>query len=249
MYLPLMVGRKLEVSFCRHKRIQLSLSCGCFPFQPFQFYNRCTIGCINCTRDQHVFWQDTIKLSKDHNVHLITLPGSIASLRIKQTHDDDDDDDDDVKNRCITFQWIDPSSRQEYVGENITQAEFRDYTNYIKFSYTEKVSYGTFYFVEYVDVEQSKINFQMRLTAERLFTIYGPLHKLTKDYFNCPDENQTSKTFSWYEAFFLCRSINATLPEFHSRKEQEEFIAVLKSGNVFPVEAVFIGLFKGTQVV
>ena len=71
---------------------------------------------------------------------------------------------------------------------------------------------------------------------------------LTKDDFDCPNENQKSKTFSWYEAFFLCRSINATLPEFYSRKEQEEFIAILKSGNVFPIEAVFIGLFKGTKV-
>ena len=67
--------------------------------------------------------------------------------------------------------------------------------------------------------------------------------------FNCSHKFvNRSKSFSWPETFSLCRSINATLPEFYSRKEQEEFIAVLKSGNVFPLEAMHIGLFKRTKV-
>ena len=99
-----------------------------------------------------------------------------------------------------------------------------------------------------MDLEQSKINFQLRQQAELLFRINRQFYMMKEEDFDCPDENQKSKTFSWYEAFFLCRSINATLPEFYSRKEQEEFIAVLKSGNVFPIEAVYIGLYKGTQV-
>ena len=83
-----------------------------------------------------------------------------------------------------------------------------------------------------MDLEQSEINLQLRRTAEFLFHFYGPYYKLKEENFICPDENQRSKTFSWIEAFLLCRSTNATLPEFYSRKEQEEFITVVKSGNV-----------------
>ena len=54
--------------------------------------------------------------------------------------------------------------------------------------------------------------------------------------------------FSWKEALLLCRSINATLPEFYSRKEQEDFIAVLKSGDVFPIKNMYIGLYKQAKV-
>ena len=66
------------------------------------------------------------------------------------------------------------------------------------------------------------------------FRLYS---KIKQRDINCgklaTDQNQESKTFSWQKAFLLCHRINATLPEFYSIKEQEEFIAVLKSGDVF----------------
>ena len=60
---------------------------------------------------------------------------------------------------------------------------------------------------------------------------------------NCTDTKIKSKSFSWQEALLLCQSVNATLPEFYSRKEQEEFISLIKSGDIFPIEAVYIGLY------
>ena len=198
---------------------------------------------MNCTKDQYVFWEQTSKLTRDDNIHLIALPGPIATLKIKGTHDDDQ-----AKSRYITLDWIEPPPIQEYMIENVTETKFRDYPGYVEFSFVRRVEQGTFYFVKYMDLEQSEINGQLRQTAEFLFHFYGAFYKLKQEDFNCPDENQRSKTFSWIEAFLLCRSINATLPEFYSRKEQEEFITVVKSGNIFPIEAVYTGLHKGTQV-
>ena len=65
----------------------------------------------------------------------------------------------------------------------------------------------------------------------------------------CTNEIQKPKTFSWEEAFQLCQDANATLPEFYSRKEQEEFIDIIRSEEVYPIEAVFIGLYYNTKVI
>ena len=78
---------------------------------------------------------------------------------------------------------------------------------------------------------------------------YGSDYKRTEKDINCTDNTvKISQSFSWKEALLLCRTINATLPEFYSRKEQEDFIAVVKSGNVFPIRDVYIGLYKQAKV-
>ena len=78
---------------------------------------------------------------------------------------------------------------------------------------------------------------------------HGYDYRRTQKDINCTDNTvNISKSFSWKEAFLLCRSINATLPEFYSRKEQEDFVAVLKSGDVFPIKNMYIGLYKQAKV-
>ena len=48
----------------------------------------------------------------------------------------------------------------------------------------------------------------------------------------------------------MCKRDDLTLPEFLSRKDQEEFIAVLKnSKHLFPIEAAYIGLKQDRQEV
>ena len=77
---------------------------------------------------------------------------------------------------------------------------------------------------------------------------YGYDYKRTEKDINCTNNTvKISLSFSWKEALLLCRSINATLPEFYSRKEQEDFIAVLKSGDVFPIKDIYIGLYNRKQ--
>ena len=59
-----------------------------------------------------------------------------------------------------------------------------------------------------------------------------------KEFFNC-----SPWPFSWNEASELCGQINASLPEFYSREEQEELLTFLKiSTELHPIERIFIGL-------
>ena len=65
----------------------------------------------------------------------------------------------------------------------------------------------------------------------------------------CPNFTHHPKQFSWNQAAQLCHHVNATLPEFISRKDQEEFSKILKTSTyLYPMEAIFIGLFHSIQV-
>ncbi len=68
-------------------------------------------------------------------------------------------------------------------------------------------------------------------------------------YSTCPNLTHNPKLFSWNEAAGLCKEcMNAILPEFVSRDNQEEFFSVLRDAqNLFPLESAFIGLQKFSQ--
>ena len=105
----------------------------------------------------------------------------------------------------------------------------------------------TYYFVKYVHRSMAGNDHDLCrhiLDRVNIFQIKNLQEKDT----NCSGQSKGPKTFSWVEALSLCRSVNATLPEFYSRKEQEEFIAIVKSGDIFPIEAVYIGLYRIPKV-
>ena len=131
---------------------------------------------------------------------------------------------------------------------NSTAPNFRKLTGYRKHIYVRETAREKYYFVKYI-LKPTSTPCILCHKAEALFQRFGDDYRIKEKDFNCSDTFvNKSKSFSWLEAFSLCRSINATLPEFYSRKEQEEFIAVLKSGNIFPIEALYIGLHKQLQV-
>ena len=65
----------------------------------------------------------------------------------------------------------------------------------------------------------------------------------------CTNETHQPLLFSWNEAAELCSEIhNGHLPEFISRKEQEESIPIIKeTPNLYPTEAVYINLQQKIQ--
>ncbi len=66
---------------------------------------------------------------------------------------------------------------------------------------------------------------------------------------SCPHIVHNHKLLSWTQAKRLCVKNLATLPEFYDRTEEKEFLAVLRdSKELFPVEAVFIGVTRVTKV-
>ena len=153
-----------------------------------------------------------------------------------------------MNTKFVYFNWLEPPAIQPLPMKVETLQIFQDFPGCRKHSYIRQTTRGKYYFVKYVFKENNTIC-TLCEAAEALANRYGKDYQMTEKDFNCSDKFvNRSKSFSWLEALSLCRSINATLPEFYSRKEQEEFIAVVKSGNIFPIEAVYIGLFKGAKV-
>ncbi len=63
----------------------------------------------------------------------------------------------------------------------------------------------------------------------------------------CPNITHNRKLLSWIEGAGICKqnTDNATLPEFISKREQNDFLQTLKRyADIFPMEAVFLGLRK-----
>ena len=53
------------------------------------------------------------------------------------------------------------------------------------------------------------------------------------------------KLFSWEKAQILCKDASGVLPQFDNKKVQDSFLSLMKkSHEIFPVEAIFLGLKK-----
>ena len=147
----------------------------------------------------------------------------------------------------VLLDWIKAPIIKPVSNETLTSTYLPDFPGYQKYFYVGSTSLGNYYFVKYMDYRQNINDCDL---FHHIYSLYmknfGQYNKITQRDVKCDklatDQIQESKTFSWQEAFLLCRSINATLPEFYSRKEQEEFIAILKSEYIFPIEAAFLGL-------
>lgn len=60
---------------------------------------------------------------------------------------------------------------------------------------------------------------------------------------HCPNVTHNPKIFSWHEAAKICWATHATLPEFFNNRDQEEIINIVKeSRNMFPIQALYLGL-------
>ena len=153
-----------------------------------------------------------------------------------------------MKTKYIYVDWLEPPKIQNIITKNVNAPIFKDFPPYKKHTYVGQTLRQRYYFVKYVLPENNSCdNLCEQVTF--LYDKYGYDYKITEKDIDCPKSTvKKSKSFSWIEAFLLCRSINATLPEFYSRKEQEEFIAVIKSAKVFPIANMYIGLYKQAKV-
>ena len=149
----------------------------------------------------------------------------------------------------IFLDWIKAPIIKSVANETLLVTYFPDFPGYEQHIHVRTTSLGNYYFVKYMDYGQNVDDCNLLNHFYFLYFFDFRLYsKIKQRDVNCSklatDQNQESKPFSWQEAFLLCHSINATLPEFYNRKEQEEFIAVLKSGDIFPIEAVFLELHR-----
>ena len=153
-----------------------------------------------------------------------------------------------MKTKFIYVDWLETPKLETILTKNVNVSIFEDIPSYRKHTYVQQTTRQSYYFVKYVLRERDTCDDlceQVNVLADK----YGDDYIITEKDITCTGKTiKKSKSFSWQEAFLLCRSINATLPEFYSRKEQEDFITILKSGDVFPIAIMYIGLYKQAKV-
>ena len=192
------------------------------------------------TRDQFVVWNGTLMFSKHHPSFILALPGKINTIQVHSGSNES-------RRYNISIRWIEPLHVDYKYLQNNTQFDNWNIIYYNKHIYAIAMKAMTYYFVKYVHhSEAGNYHDFYRVPCSTIKSLKETIFQ-EKDC-NCSGQSKGSKSFSWVEAMSLCHSIHATLPEFYSRKEQEEFIAILKSGHIFPIEAAYIGLYRIPKV-
>lgn len=192
------------------------------------FDAQCLILCKKCTMHQFIDWKAKLWFTKYQQSFLVALPGLLQNVTLRSTS---------TQNIHVT--WMD----REMLSNRVTKLlkpVFPRNSKYKMYSYLYQTRKGTYYFVKYMDYRYNQLyRDEMYFHFDRSLRIK---RKSTYPKIRCTHEKQKPKSFSWEEASQTCQNINANLPEFYSRKDQEDFINILKSEDIFPIEAVFIGL-------
>ena len=194
------------------------------------------------TQPQILKWKATYALNSDYNSIIVALPGHFHSVLLSTI---------DAKKKFFVFyDWIETDKKVRFVtqrdGRAILQGIYNDVEDdfsrpitpifpedydYKRHEYIVNSSGFIYYIVKYFD------------------TVHNYKYIYEKTYFRpCPNFTHNPKLFSWNQAAQLCGNVQATLPEFISRRKQEEFLHILKvSPGIFPIGAIFIGL-KQTRI-
>ncbi len=198
-------------------------------------YKRLTQPCL-------LNWTGNLRSRTETEEHVIALPGDIDKIQLRSTE----------KQGTVFFKWV--GERNSDAFQYKTKAtekcshhspsplrhKFPNYTDYNKHTQVKIASNSTVYhFVKYMD-NTHDLNYIQKLERNSP----GSVLKIDKEP-SCPNYTHTPKLISWIDASQMCKEISGTLPEFFGREEQEQFIKILKySSDLFPIEAIYIGLFQ-----
>ena len=123
-------------------------------------------------------------------------------------------------------------------------SKFLKIPGYNQHTFTTNSTAVEYIFVKYMDRAITSSEYR------HYFVDQGCHHLLVsvfQDTFSsCPNKTTNPKMFSWTEVAKYCKNIfNGTLPEFLSRKDEEDFLSTVKGlTQLFPMEAVYIGTKK-----
>ena len=189
------------------------------------------------TQPQILKWKAIYTLNSNYESIIVALPGHFHSVLLSTI--------DAEKKIFVFYDWIETDKKVNFVtrgdGRAILQGIYNDveddYSRHITLIFPEHFEYKRH---EYI-VNSSGFIYYI---AKYFYTVHNYKYIYERKYFRpCPNFTHNPKLFSWNLAAQLCGRVHATLPEFISRKEQEEFLHILKvSSGIFPMEAIFIGL-------
>lgn len=189
-----------------------------------------------CRNDEHwellvnqvLVWKGELTLFSFEQ-ELLSLPREFKTISVQST-----------KRESIGFLWVSHVPASQVTAKVVLGPwnrellfPFPEYINYYRYIYERNSSKGIYFFLKYLEQ-----NF-----AEKYSTFQARMRYNFYPFFTtCPELVHSPKLFSWNETSEICEAMNGSLPEFYSRKDQTEFIHILKDLSfLFPMEAVYIG--------
>ncbi len=229
----------------------------------------CLYLCTNCTHPQVIKWKTVCAPKELTSEFVVALPGEIDTMSIRTTK---------KQTLTLLLRWPETQSlakKEPHQIANIRHTTrlidileatwlfepwvvdifgFANFPQYRKYPKSKQLSGGMYIFVKYTSKTGASKTFAER-TGSVLLNYYQAILTLPDNITlvkgspdPCPMDTKHPKQFSWKDALQLCTSIGSTLPEFISRKDQEEFVSLLKSStDIYPTEAIFIGASRSPK--
>ena len=182
-----------------------------------------------------VHWEKIYHMKENQKRIVIALPGATRKITAQNL---------DENNLILSFKWtalpeqMNVRFRNKFCKQKLTDYPVRTtWTGYHDFRvecHLFKMPLNYYLIQKFVPhlpktINRLKYNIVSHLYLNSLVSCVNGSRKMTFK------EN-------WIEAAKTCKSKGMTLPEFLSRRDQEELLYLLETTSIFPVKAVFIGL-------
>ena len=182
-----------------------------------------------------VHWAKMYHIKANQNKIAIALPGPIRNITAQNL---------DENNLTISFNWKTLPQQMNVRTHKFCKRKLRywrfgtSWTGYDEFrvechSFKMPLNY---YYIEKVVPHLSRPNIGLK------YHIGNYLYRNSRVSCVRGMRRMTNKE-SWINAAKTCKRKGMSLPEFLSRRDQEELLYLLKSTSIFPVKALFIGLY------
>ncbi len=203
------------------------------PFQGVKFHHfrhsfYCKSASVEVSQPQMSILKQKMTPRNDRNQFSVALQGQISSTEIF-SH---------PKNLNVSIGWLKSGIRSVFACSDEHKrcplhdlpgilSHFAEIPGFTKQSFCRSSSKNNvYYFVKYMENN----------------TLFLHPNQVLPLVLECKSLTSSPKMFSWNETNEMCKKLRVSQLEFLNRQDLEEFLSILKVSNIFPMEAVYLGL-------
>ena len=189
-----------------------------------------------------VHWEKVYNINSEQKRISIALPGAIRKITAQGL---------DHKNLTVSFVW---KKMPQLDIVTITGNFCRSNSFKLKENNCDEIGFGGDY-IECHSLRMTRFDYAVQKHLPPLSDVrplirpfrYNRLRRERHNSFTCVSKvRKAKKKYSWIETVKTCKDKGMSLPEFFSRRDQDELLYLLKTTSedtsMFPIKALFIGL-------
>lgn len=206
--------------------------CMCFEqtLQKVHFHNNMRTPCCRKAYQlspQELYYEASVLNITERADRILALQGNFRSVFVDRGTEED-------VNKKLTLIWW-PHPKDQWWGKALGVSHlFPEIPGYLKQMFVSPS--GLFLLTKYSE--------DYNIYHHLLFLCFKDA-PATLPSCNIKEITHSPKLFSWQKAQILCKDAFGILPQFESKNQQDSFLSLMKkSTEIFPVEAIFIGLRK-----